>query len=220
MAAAIAHDNSAKTVVSPSATFMLVHTLTTILPSFSFCLWCSSTTHDAQACLSATHAAVSSTLSCMEMTMHWLLVQSQILVHQLTDYLDNFAGDQLAEVPDQARSSGPFSGLAGPISGFAAAVLKFKLDSPACIKVLRRLLAALLPDNSAGQYFPCDNTAPLSFVLCHAVLVCAVPCRGELCCVAPCRALPCRAALRCAVLCCAVRRSAMSGRAMPCHAML
>lgn len=82
-----------------------------------------------------------------------LLMQSQLLVNQLTDYLDNFVGDHLAEVPDRDRSSGPFASLAGPISSFAAAVLKFKLDSPACIKVLRRLLAALLPDNANGQYF-------------------------------------------------------------------
>ena len=110
--------------------------------------------------------------------MHWLLVQSQILVHQLTDYLDNFVGDQLAEVPDQARSSGPFSGLAGPVSGFAAAVLKFKLDSPPCIKVLRRLLAALLPDNSTGQCFYCDNIASLSLLLCSAMLCLFVLCHA------------------------------------------
>lgn len=102
--------------------------------------------------------------------MHWRLLQGQLLVHQLTDYLDSFVGDHLAEVPDQARSSGPFRALAGPISSFAAAVLKFKLDSPASIKVLRRLLAALLPDSCTGQYSYCDNVAPLLLLLCYVML--------------------------------------------------
>ena len=151
MAAAIARGNSTGPAVSPSAALMLLQTLTIILPSHSYCLCDSCARHNTQACLSAVYAAVFSTMSCMESTMQWLLMQSQHLVPQLTDYLDNFVGDQLAEVPDQDRSSGPFSGLAAPIASFAAAVLKFKLDSPACIKVLRRLLAALLPDNSTGQ---------------------------------------------------------------------
>ena len=91
----------------------------------------------------------------------------QNLVSQLTDYVDDFIGDRLAELPDQDRSSGPLSNLAGPLSAFAAAVLKFKLDSPASVKLLRRLLAALLPDNSAGQFIQ---------ALRCAVLCCAVPC--------------------------------------------
>jgi len=60
-------------------------------------------------------------------------------------------GDCLADLPDQDRSSGPFSSLAAPVRAFAAAVLKFKLDCPASIKLLRRLLAALLPDGNTGK---------------------------------------------------------------------
>lgn len=82
-------------------------------------------------------------------------LQSQPLVQQLTDYIDNFVGDCLADLPDQDRSSDPFTALAGPIGAFAAAVLKFKLDSPACIKLLRRLLAAMLPDNNSGELSVC-----------------------------------------------------------------
>ena len=83
-------------------------------------------------------------------SLELIALQSQDLVNQLTDYVDDFLGDRLAELPDQDRSSGPFSSLAGPLSTFAAAVLKFKLDSPASVKLLRRLLAALLPDNNTG----------------------------------------------------------------------
>lgn len=86
-----------------------------------------------------------------------IALQSQVLVQQLTDYVDNFVGDCLADLPDQDRVSEPFTGLASPIGAFAAAVLKFKLESPACIKLLRRLLAALLPDNNSGQYSCCDS---------------------------------------------------------------
>ena len=122
--------------------------------------------------------------------MHLMLLQSLLLINQLTDYVDNFVGDRLAELPDQDRSLGPLSALAGPISVFAAAVLKFKLDSPACIKLLRRLLAALLPDNTSGQYSYCDNVVAVGLILCCAVLV--------LCCAVPCRAVLCGAVLCCA----------------------
>lgn len=80
-----------------------------------------------------------------------MVMQAQELVSQLTNYMDGFVGDYLADLPDQDRSSGPFSSLAGPVRAFAAAVLKFKLASPATIKLLRRLLAALLPDGNSGK---------------------------------------------------------------------
>ena len=82
-----------------------------------------------------------------------MLMQAQVLVVQLSAYVDGFVGDCLAELPDQDRGLGPFSSLAAPVSAFAAAVLKFKLDSPATIKLLRRLLAALLPDGNTGKLY-------------------------------------------------------------------
>ncbi len=80
-----------------------------------------------------------------------MLMQAQELVDQLSAYIDGFVGDSLAELPDQDRGLGPFSSLAAPVRAFAAAVLKFKLDSPATVKLLRRLLAALLPDGNTGK---------------------------------------------------------------------
>lgn len=82
-----------------------------------------------------------------------MLMQAQVLVVQLSAYVDGFVGDCLAELPDQDRGLGPFSSLAAPVSAFAAAVLKFKLDSPATTKLLRRLLAALLPDGNTGKLY-------------------------------------------------------------------
>lgn len=71
---------------------------------------------------------------------------------QLEQYVDSFAGDALADLPDQDRMADtPFSSLAKPMLAFATATLKFKLSVPSTLKLLRRLLAALLPDgNSAG----------------------------------------------------------------------
>lgn len=74
-------------------------------------------------------------------------VQVQALVKQLELYVDTFVGDALAELPDQERTAGgPLSSLAQPLLSFATALLKFKLSMPSTVKLLRRLLAALLPD--------------------------------------------------------------------------
>ena len=78
-------------------------------------------------------------------------MQAQDLVTQLSSYVDSFLGDSLAGLPDQDRSSRPFCSLVSSIKSFAAAVLKFKLQSPAEVKLLRRLLAALLPEADSGM---------------------------------------------------------------------
>lgn len=76
-------------------------------------------------------------------------MQAEALVKHLEHLIDTFAGDILADLPDQDRTAGtPFSTLAGPLLSFATAVLKFKLSMPSTVKLLRRLLAALLPDGS------------------------------------------------------------------------
>ncbi|KAA6426422.1 MAG: hypothetical protein FRX49_03533 [Trebouxia sp. A1-2] len=91
-----------------------------------------------------------------------LSTEAQGLVDQLSAYVDGFVGDCLAELPDQDRGLSPFSSLAAPVRAFAAAVLKFKLDSPATIKLLRRLLAALLPDgNTDVMEAASDDDSPL-----------------------------------------------------------
>ena len=76
--------------------------------------------------------------------------QVQTLIKQLEVYVDAFAGDAKAELPDQDRTAGsPLSSLAKPLLAFATALLKFKLSVPSTVKLLRRLLAALLPDGSS-----------------------------------------------------------------------
>lgn len=88
-------------------------------------------------------------------------MQASALVQQLEQYIDTFAGDALAGLPDQDRTAGsPFSRLAEPLLAFATAVLKFKLSMPSTVKLLRRLLAALLPDgNSEGANSVCRGDA-------------------------------------------------------------
>lgn len=80
-------------------------------------------------------------------------LQAKALVGQLEQYIDTFAGDALAELPDDVRTPDmPLTSLAAPLLAFATAVLKFKLSMPSTLKLLRRLLAAFLPDgNSEGE---------------------------------------------------------------------
>ncbi|KAL0021866.1 hypothetical protein WJX77_009321 [Trebouxia sp. C0004] len=91
--------------------------------------------------------------------------EAQELVDQLSACVNGFVGDCLAELPDQERGLGPFSSLAAPVRTFAAAVLKCRLGSPATIKLLRRLLAALLPDGNTDAMEAAsddDSSSPIT----------------------------------------------------------
>lgn len=67
-------------------------------------------------------------------------------MQQMATDIDTWIGDAIAAMPLSARQpSGALSALAQPVLKFATAVLKHRLHDAACIKLLRRFLAALLP---------------------------------------------------------------------------
>lgn len=74
------------------------------------------------------------------------VMQEQKLLQQLTHDVDSWVGDAIASMPASARQAqGPLTMLAAPLLRFATAVLKYRFNDAASLRVLRRFLAALIP---------------------------------------------------------------------------
>ncbi|KAK9812620.1 hypothetical protein WJX72_000751 [[Myrmecia] bisecta] len=75
----------------------------------------------------------------------------EALQRQLMQYLDTCIGDSLAALPNALRETPAFTQLAADVSSFATAVMRARVADAACVKCLRRLLAALLPSAASEE---------------------------------------------------------------------
>ena len=72
-------------------------------------------------------------------------------------YLDGFVGDAVAAMSGPARVKPSFAALCDATLTFATAVLRHRLEDTASVRLLRRFLAALLPqqaDSGTGGNSP------------------------------------------------------------------